>query len=80
MCTLVTEIAVLRDQVHLRQDIDVREFKVQHYPERSHKYGDVLGGVRDVVCVAEVHGSQLGGPWVRNENHWKHRTDPKAVF
>lgn len=52
---LVTKITVLRDQVHLREHVDVWKFKVQHHPERSHEYRDVLRGICNVVCVAEVH-------------------------
>ena len=65
---LVTEITVLRDQVHLREYVDVWEFEVQHHPERSHEYRDVLRGVRNVVCVAKVHGGQLRGTRV---NDWE---------
>jgi hypothetical protein len=59
MYMLVTEITVLRDQVHLREYVDVWKFEMQHYPERSHEHRDVLRGIRDVVCVAKVHGGQL---------------------
>ena len=58
---LVTKITVLRDQVHLRQHVDMWEFEVKHYPERSHEHRDVLRGIRNVVRVAKVHGSQLDG-------------------
>jgi len=61
---LVTEITVLRDQVHLREHVDVGKFKMEHYPERSHEHRDVLRGVRNVVRVAKVHGGQLQETWV----------------
>jgi len=66
MYTLVTEITVLRDQVHLRQHVDVWEFEVQHYPERSHEYRDVLRSIRNVVGVTKIHSGQLGEAYVNN--------------
>lgn len=68
---LVTEIPILRDQVHLREHVDVREFEVEHYPERSHEHCDVLRGVRDVVRVAKVHGGQLQEAWVTDHGVWR---------
>ena len=66
MYMLVTEITVLCDQVHLRQHVDMWEFEVQHYSERSHEDCDVLRGIRDVVGIAKVYGSQLGETRVNN--------------
>ena len=77
---LVTEITVLCDQVHLRQHVDVGKFKVQHHPERSHEYRDVLRGIRNVVRVAEVHGSQLGETCMSNRECETQDSYPKTAF
>ena len=53
----LTKIAVLLYQVDLRQDVDVGQLEVQHGAQREHENGDILGRVRDIVCVAEVDGS-----------------------
>lgn len=77
---LVTEITILRDQVHLREHVNVWKFEVQHHPERSHEYRDVLGGIGDVVCVTKVHGGQLCETCVSSSEQNRHVYYPKAAF
>ena len=57
--TLLTEVAVLREQIDFGQHVDVRELEVQHRPQRQKQHRDVLCRVGHVVRVAEVHCGQL---------------------
>jgi len=77
---LVTEITVLRDQVHLRKHVHVWEFEVQHYSERSHEDCNILRGIRNVVGVAKVHGSQLRETHMSYRGRNRREPYPKAAF
>ena len=50
----LTKIAILGDEVHLAQDVDVWEFQLEHGPEREEEDRDVFGSVGNIMSVGQV--------------------------
>ena len=55
----LTKIAILGDEVHLAQDVDVWEFQLEHGPEREEEDRDVFGSVGNIMSVGQVDGYYL---------------------
>lgn len=55
----LTQFAVLLNQVHLREDVDVGKLHVQHGGQGGTQHRDELGRVSAVMRVHKVHCCQL---------------------
>lgn len=55
----LTQFAILLNQIHLGEDIDMGKLHVQHCGQGGAEHGDELGRVGAVMRVHEMHRRQL---------------------
>lgn len=54
-----TQFAVLLNQIHLGEEVDVRKLHVQHGGQGGAEHRDELGRIGAVVRVHQMHRRQL---------------------
>lgn len=57
----LTQLPVVLNEVHLGEEVDVRQLHVQHGGQGGTQYRNELGWVCAVVRIHEVHSGQLEG-------------------
>lgn len=59
MVSKLTQFAILLNQIHLGEDIDMRKLHMKHGGQRGAEHRDELGRVSTVMRVHKMHCRQL---------------------
>lgn len=62
MVSKLTQFAILLNQIHLGEDIDMRKLHMKHGGQRGAEHRDELGRISTVVRIHEMHRRQLKEP------------------